>query len=97
MRADETGQCLAFDVLHYDKTVSVTLFESINRADVRVVQLSHGLGFLHQLSFRQIITTNQLTREKFKSHFAHEASIVRKVNFTHASSSEGVENLVGTD
>ena len=85
--ADPLRQRDAVDALEHEKAEAVGLFDAVNCADVRVIQLRQHPRLA--LEARQAIAIDgQRARQDLDRDLASELGVVRQIDFTHAACAE---------
>ena len=86
-------QRLAFHQFHDDERLPVVLFETIERGDVRVVDLSEESGFSLE-SFQSIFVSCEFFGKHFDSDVTSESCIAGSVDFSHSTRTDSLDDFV---
>src|SRR5262249_10154674 len=84
------------DQLHHERTNTVRLFEAVDVGDVGMVQCGERSGFPLEPGDAFRIRRKRL-REDLDRYVAIQLPITRTIDLSHTTSTNGGENLVGTD
>jgi hypothetical protein len=84
---------LAFDQLQYQEIGAIEFLQSINPADMRVVQRSQRPCLAAETGHPFPIGSG-LIRQRFESYIPAELGVVRTVDFPHAAHSQGRHDMV---
>jgi hypothetical protein len=94
---DSLSQGSPVDKFHDDEHAAVIFLDSVDGADVRMVQGRGGFCLLEKTGFR-FVCERDVGREKFESHCAIEPGILGLVDNAHAPFTELFEDpVVGND
>src|SRR5205823_11972644 len=90
------GECLAFDQLENEGTDACTFFETVNRADVRVVERRQYPRLpLEACQARRV--THEEIRQDLDRDLASERRVVRAIYLPHRTGAEQCSEMIGAD
>jgi len=93
---ESLGERLPFEVLHDEEVDAVFVPNVMKRADVRVVQRRNRTRFTFQ-TLAELGVIREMSGENFESDDAIEAGVLGLVNLAHTASTDGADDLIGTE